>query len=317
MPIFGTGGGGTGGGGGGTPSGYTANDLIEETRRHLFSGQEEQVNILAADLDATTTNFTTVLQLKSITEGAIISIGLEEIRVFTTDGQNTVTLCQRGVNGSFAAAHTTGALVTVRPKFSQFRIFNAINEELADLSSPSNGMYQVVTADITYNAAIQGYDIPGATDVIRVLEARFTVPGPSRNYPEITRYSLQRNMNTVTFPSGFVFDVYQRGFPGLPIRLRYASSYSPFLTLADDVTQVAGLQQSARDIPPLGAAIRLVLPREVKRNFTEAGVEPRRADEVPAMSVMRSVAGLQALRIARIRAEVAALNARYPMQLAG
>jgi len=314
MPIFG--GGSSGGGGSGqAPSGHSAGDLVEETRRHLFSGQEEQVNILNSTLDASSVNFTVLLPLASITQGAIISIDLEEIRVFTTDSQAQVTLCQRGVNGTAPAVHTSGALITVRPKFSNFRILNAINEELADLSSPDNGMFQVRSVEITYNAAVQGYDITGATDVIKVLEARYMVPGPSRNWPLIREYSVQRNMPTSTWPSGYVFDTYQRAYPGLPIHLQYAAAYGQLTTLFDDITSVAGLQSTARDIPPLGAAIRLVAPREIKRNFTEAGVEPRRAEEVPPGAVLRSPLMMQQLRQARIRAEATALLVHYPMLL--
>lgn len=317
MPIFGggSGAGGTGSGGGQLAAGFTASDLVEETRRHLLSGQEEQVNLLNNDLDASTTNFTVLLPLASITQGAIVAIDLEEIRVFTTDSNQGVTRCQRGVNGTTAAAHTAGALITVRPKFSNFRILNAINEELADLSSPSNGMFQVMSVDLTYNAAVMGYDITGATDVIRILEARYRVPGPSNNWPLIREYSVQRNMPTTTWPSGFVFDTYQRAYPGLPIHLQYASSYGQFAAMSDDIAAVAGLQLSARDIPPMGAAVRLTIPREIKRNFTEAGVEPRRADEVPSGAVLRSMLGLQQLRQTRIKAEAEALNQRYPILL--
>jgi len=183
---------------------------------------------------------------------------------------------------------------------------------LNDLSSIDNGMFQVVSVDLTYNPAVQGYDITGATSVIRVLEARYKVPGPSKNYPLIGEYVLQRNMPTTDFASGFVFDTYQRAFPGLPIHLRYAAPYGQLVNLTDDVNGVAGLQVTAMDIPPLGAAIRLIAPREIKRNFTEAGVEPRRAEEVPPGSVLKSMLGLQQLRANRIKAEAMNLWTNFP-----
>ena len=277
-----------------------------------------EANNLAGSIAPTDQTLTFTYPIGSIARGAILAIDLEEIRVWAVNNTQQVTACSRGVNGTVAASHAANTYVPVRPKFSPFRIFRAMNEELSDLSSPGNGLYQVASVDITYNAAVQGYDITGATNVIRILEARYKVPGPSLNYPMISagNYSLQRQMPTTDFPSGFVFDLYQRAFPGLPIHLRYAAPFNQLVNLTDDVTAVSGLPLTARDILPLGAAIRLILPRELKRNFTEAGVEPRRAEEVPPRAVMQSAMGLQQLRAQRIRSEVMALNSQFPIMLA-
>jgi len=297
-----------------SPSGITLSDLVEETRRHLLSGQGEMLNQLTNSIGTTDTTFTVNYSLGAINQlGALLAIDLEEILVLATDGNLTVTSCIRAVNGSTAAVHAEDAIVTVRPKFSNFRIARAINEDIADLSSPANGMFQVIPVDLTYNAAVQGYDITDATAIIKVLEARYKVPGPSNNWPYIREYSLQRNMPTSTWPSGFVFDTYQRAYPGLPIHLQYAAPYGTLTYLTDDITEVAGLQATASDIPPLGAAIRLAGAREIKRNFTEAGVEPRRAEEVPPGSVARSPLVLMQLRTERIHAEAAALLSQYPV----
>jgi len=62
----------------------------------------------------------------------------------------------------------------------------------------------------------------------------------------------------------------------------------------------------------LGAQIRLMSPREIKRNFTESQGDTRRADEVPAGSVAGSVSNLLRLRRDRIQAEAARLARAYP-----
>jgi hypothetical protein len=69
--------------------------------------------------------------------GAIIAIDLELIRVWETDGVDTLTVVERGVNSSVAASHSDGAFVEVIPKFSQFRVSQSINEDLDDLCSPT------------------------------------------------------------------------------------------------------------------------------------------------------------------------------------
>ena len=50
------------------------------------------------------------------------------------------------------------------------------------LSSPSNGLYRVATVDLTYNAAVEGYDLTGVTDVLAVLDARYQAVGSEQDW---------------------------------------------------------------------------------------------------------------------------------------
>lgn len=289
----------------------TANDLVEETLAHLFSGQSPIGNRLSGDITSAATTFSCTYPLDSITRGAIVSIGLEDIRIWDTAGL-AVTSCERGVNGTTGAAHTSGDYVEVRPKFSRFRVLRAINEDLLDLTSPSNGLFQVKTVDITYNPAIQGYDLAGVTNVVNLLELRWKQPGPSKSWPLITKYALVRNMATTEFASGMAVFLYEPAYPGLSIRVRYSADFSALAALTDDVQSVTGLPTSANDLPPIGAAIRLVAPREINRNFTENQYDPHRLEEIPPGAVLNSTRGLQLLRQQRILAEQSRLASDWP-----
>lgn len=288
-----------------------ASDLVEQTRAHLYSGQESEFNRLDGALTNSATAFTLKYPLGSIARGAIISIDLEDIRVWETSALS-VTVCERAVNGTAAASHSDLASVEVRPKFSKFRVLRAVNEDLRDLSSPVNGLFQVKTVDITYNAAIQGYDLTGVTDIINLLELRWKQSGPSKNWPLIRKHALVRNMATTEFASGMAVFLYEPAFPGLAIRVRYSADFTALTNLTDDVQTVAGLPVSANDLPPIGAAIRLVAPREIKRNFTEAQYDPNRLEEVPAGAELASTRGLQLLRQQRIISEEARLASDWP-----
>ena len=57
------------------------------------------------------------------------------------------------------------------------------------------------------------------------------------------------------------------------------------------------------DLPDLGASIKLMQPREVKRNFYEAQPDPRKATEIPPQAVANSSAKLEQQRMMRINAE--------------
>lgn len=294
-----------------------ASDLVESARRHLFTGQPEAMNKLSASVTAGATVLAFTYELRGIQAGTIISVDLEEIYVWAVDATaKTVTDCARAFNGTLAATHAAAAPVTVAPKFSNFRVLEAVNHDLRDLSSPTNGLFQIKTVDVTFNPTRYGYDMTGVTDLIAVADVRYRTPGPERTWPRITAWTLERNMPSTgtygDFPSGFALMIYEAAYPGLPLRVRYKAPFASLGALSDDVGAVSGLPDSAVDIPPIGAAVRLAAGREIRRNFDEGQGEPRRAEEVPAQANVAATRDLQRLRRDRIQAEAARLGRHYP-----
>lgn len=98
----------------------------------------------------------------------------------------------------------------------------------------------------------------------------------------------------------------------MAVHVGYRAPYTHLTNLTDDVQSVAGLQSYANDLPPLGAAIRLMAGREIKRNFTESQYDPKRQQDVPPGAVLRSYQGLAGLRQSRIRAVAMQLAVQYP-----
>lgn len=287
----------------------TADDLVEETRSLLFSGQESEGNrLLGAIDDGVVETFSLKYPPGSIMRGAVVSIGLEDIRIWDITG-TSVTACERGVNGTVPAQHDDGTYIEVRAKFSKFRVFRALNQELIDLSAPVNGLFQVKSVDITYNSTVKGYDFE--SDVSSILEVRHKTSGSDRAWPVVKHYYMSRLMDTTEFASGTALFL-DEGQTGLPIRVRYASDFSPLTSLDDDVFDVAGLPLTCMDIPPLGAAIRLHASREIKRNFTEAQYDPNRLEEIPPGAELAASRGLQLLKQQRIIAEKARLDSYWP-----
>lgn len=290
----------------------TVSDLIEETKRHLFSGQQEEMN----RLDGAVTNVATTLLLKydlgGLQPGAIVAIDLEEIQVWETSGK-TATVVARGVNGTTAAAHDDLAVVVVKPKFSNFRILTAINHDLRDLSSPENGLYQIKTVFLSFNPVIMGYDMTSSTsDMLGIIGVRYEAIGPEKSYPLIDKYALIRNLPTGSFASGTALVLYEGGAPGRDIQVQYKAPFTLLSSLAANVTTTSGLPDSCMDLPPLGAAVRLVAPRDVKRSFSEHQGEPRRADEVQVGAAASAMRGLMMVRAQRIVSEKARLVAQHP-----
>ena len=285
----------------------TAADLINETRNHLYSGQMEEMNRLNGAITNNATSIAFKYPVGGISKGALIAIDLEEIRVWEVSGQSA-TVVERGVNGSTPQAHNDLTAVVVRPKFSDFRILREINNDLRDLSSPLNGLFAIKTVTLTYNAVIQGYDMTGVSSTFMgILDVRYDTPGPDKAWPVMTRWDIMRNMPTSAFTSGSAVVLKQNAYPGRSIRVAYRDVFGQFSSVTDDAQSVAFLPDTMVDLPPMGAAIRLVTPRDVKRTFVEAQGEPRRAEEVPAGSINNTLRPLQMLRQQRIMAEQARL----------
>lgn len=292
----------------------TAGDLIQATKRHVYTGYSETVNRLDGAITSGATTLTLEFDLAgSIQQGSIISIDLEEILVWAVSGK-TLTTVTRGVNGSTAAAHSDEATVTVQPKFSDYRVLQAINDDLRDLSS--QGLFQIKTLNITFNSAQYSYNLTSvASDLIDVYEIRYKTPDSTRLWPRINRFDVSRNNDTAEFASGLALHLYEGGYPGLPMRIRYKAPYGSLSATTDDVATVTGLHDGAFDLPPLGAAIRLMSGREIKRNFSEVQGEPRRHQEVPPGAITNSMRGLIGLRQSRLQAEKARLKAQFPDML--
>ena len=298
----------------------TLNDLVQKVRRRTLSDMREEIDTLGASVgaNATTLSLGAGQQLGSIRPGAIIEVDYELLLVTNAPNTSSIMVIP-GYLDSTSTSHTAGALLTVNPRFPFRDIIDAINEDIDAYSSPSNGLFQMKEVTLTYNPVVVGYDMTGLTDsqVIEVWEVRNLDYGPAKAWPIMvpSKWKLQRNADVTQFPSGMALEMYDSGYPGRPLRVQFKSPYTtPLVSSTDDVLNVTGLHTQAHDIPVLGASVRLMEFRELKRSFTEAQGEPRRAQEVPVGSSLTAMKGIMADREKRIAEERSRLERRYPRQ---
>ena len=300
----------------------TVQAWIDQTRDMLLSGYVEELLELATDIDdsVTTTSLTiTGASSSSIVVGLIIEINREAMYVSQVAGSNVSVF--RGYGGSEPAAHDAGDIVRISPKFPTYRIFDALNDDLRDLSSPDNGIFQIKQFTTTYNAAKQGYDLTedGVALTNEAVQSIYSITYADpivveAREPEIRRWQLKRDRTTSTFPSGMALVLFQPAFPGKKLNVSYKS---PLTTASLLTTPKAdtGLQSTAYDLPPLGAALSLMIATPIRREFIDAQGSSRRAEEVPPGAISASMRDLRARREMRINSESARLAAMYPQQL--
>lgn len=289
----------------------TAANLIDRTVQILLAGTVEERNKIASSINSSITTVTTSYALGSLSTQTVFEVDSELFYVWDADTQTKVLTVERGFGGTTAASHNSGAVLTVNPKFPRWQVLQALNDELADLSSPMNGLYQMKTVDLSYNGSDRMLNLAGVTDIIDLYEVRLRYLAD--DYPVIHNVRLMRDLPTSDFGSGMVLAFDDRVRSGT-IRVVYKAPYSTFTSEASTVAST-GASSGMEDLLVLGAQIRLLAGREVKRNFVESQGDTRRSDEVPAGAMSNSMTNLMRLRRDRVTAEAARLARQYPLRI--
>jgi len=290
----------------------TVAQIIDRTQRQLLSGVVEERNKVSVAVTATAASVTFAYDIAGIRTGSVVEIGSELMYVWNVPTSTNTATVERGWNGTTASAHAVNAIAVVNPRFPRSQILESINDDLSDLVSPSNGLYRVKAMDIQYNGNDPMINLPSTNDVIELLEVRLRYR--SNDYPMIRRTTIVRNMPTSDFGSGTALKFNEPCRSGT-LRITYKAPFGRVVRETDDLQLITGFPVSAEDILVMGAQIRLMTPREVRRNFVESQGDTRRSDEVPAGSQNNSIANIVRLRRERIIAEAAKLDSQYPVFL--
>lgn len=290
----------------------TVSQILTRAQRQLLSGTIEERNKLGSSVSATATSISMSYDLGAIRAGAVVQVNSELMYVWEVSSATKSATVERGFNGTTATNHTSGTVIIVNPKFPRAQLMEALNDELMDLCSPVNGLYQVKTLDFNYNAAKRQTNIPISGDVIDLIEVRYRYI--ATDYKQVNGAKLLRNLPTKDFGSSYGIQI-DSLIPTSTVRIVYKTPFNRIALDTDDLQSNAGFPESAEDILVMGIQIRAVAPREIKRNFTESQGDTRRADEVPVNAIGGSITNLIRLRRDRITAEAARLNRQYPIAI--
>ena len=304
-----------------------ASDLVLETQRLLAPYQRDIAIVLSSNYTAggASLSYTdgTGINAQSILPGCILSIDLELFYVLAAPSGGTISVAP-GYYGSTQANHTANALIYINRKFTNFETFQQINHVLDELGG--EGLYNLGTIEFVYNAVQQAYDLTdintGAiTGYIEGVSLRYRTPLPSRKYGTIPsmKWEVLPNMSDdANFPSGYCLILNDGGWPGQNMLFNFKQSFPHFVNWTDSAQTVALLPATANDLPPMGAMIRMVAPREVQRNQTQVQPDSRLAPEVPPGAVAASTNAVRAnyqMRIseekARLKRNVGQMRRRY------
>lgn len=289
----------------------TVSALINQTRNdYLRTGQPEVRNKLNGAISDSAETLTFSRPLNALSMGSRISIGLEDMHVWSVNGAALTADVDRGEYGTTAAAAADKAVVLVNPRYSDSQILRALNSGVSMLAS--EGLFAVSTVEVTYNSTINGYDLASSTNVLGLVDVLWESTTDSRKqWSRLPNVRLIRNTNTADFASGTAIAV-DRGVPnGCTIRATYKHELSAGLSSLTDVFEtVTGLESDAADLLCIAAALHLTAGKEITLNETDAA-RPRRGSETPPGTFSQADSNLRTLYRDRVRAERRRLNDKH------
>jgi hypothetical protein len=257
----------------------TMNDMIADTRRMVYGSLAESINIISADAAAGASTLTMELDVSGISAGMVLSSKLNVWYVKGIVPTSKTVLVIPGYDNAPQGAVSVNDIVYIKPRVTEWFLFNTLNDVIRQLSSPTNGLYRESTFTLNVDPIYETYDIPiEAEGMIGISRIYVSWPGTTDTFSDLKPWMWDWQ------PSKSLIRITRNLPAASTITVVYKAPFAPATTLSDNVVTVCGLSDTMTDIPPLGAATALLRTTEARRNQIQVQGDPRRADEVPAGS---------------------------------
>jgi len=289
----------------------TVATVLNRASRQMLAGVVEERNKLAATVNSSATSIVVSYDLGGLRAGSVLEIDSELFYIWEANSASKTLTVERGYAGTTATSHSSGALITLNPRFPRAQMLDALNADIDDLSSTTNGLFRVVSVDLSYNGADRQINITSSGTILQLLDVRLRYLADE--HPVIHGVRLQTGLPTTDFASGNTLVLDEAVMAGT-LRVRYKAPFTRASSESSDLTTDCFVPATCEDIVEMGIILRMMAGREIKRNFTESQGDTRRAEEVQAGSITNSIANVLRLRRERIIAEAGRLKAQYPIK---
>lgn len=290
----------------------TMRDMVADARRMAYGSLHDQINLIAAPAAAGARTITVQLDVTGITYGMTLSSGLNVWYVTDVDATTNSISVIPGYDNAPLEAVATDDFLFIKPRVTDWFVFNAINEEIVKMSSPDAGLYKIGSWAVAVDPTYQTYEIPALIDdvLIGLLRVRYRVPGTTDVWMDIPSKSYRVQIN-----EGTSYIRMLRNIPsGTDIEFLYKAQFTKAATLDDDPVVDCGLTETMLDIPPLGALSSLLRATDSRRNQVQQQGDARRAGEVSSGSNLATMQTVDREYRARIQQEYARLTQRVSLQ---
>jgi hypothetical protein len=272
-------------------SNLMTSDLIRLTRQLAQGNARSPINILEAEKLDNVPEAQLTYSFQGMQVGMVVEIGWVQYIVVDVNVTDRMLTLLPEVEGT-EITHPVGSRVLLRPRYPARRIIDELNNDLMDLSG--QGIYKLRTVE-----GVSGV-VTLPEDAVTVLDVWSDDVTPKRLPGSEFRIS-----DTTVGPVLATDSTIGRAVFGCTLgQLPYDS---------DVDLDTVGLVSTAEDLPPMGAAMRLLIGAEAQRNLIDAQGDTRRAEEVPPGAITGAVRNLAAVRQQRIVTEAQRFQQRYGM----
>ena len=291
----------------------TMRDLIADTRRMAYGSLGDQINLVGQPYTANDTSIVLEMDVSGITPGMMISGNLNVWYVKGTNVPTNTVYVIPGYDNSPSVNMDPGEFVFIKPRVTDWYMFETMNQEILRLSTPEHGLYQIASWEAQVDPTWQTYAIPAeAFNMIGLLRLRYRVPGSEDVWLDVPEKAYRIQINDA---QGNSYIRVLRNIPsGTQVQFLYKAPFSQAESLDDNVNEVCGLSPTMVDIPTLGCLATLLRTTESRRNQVQQQGDSRRASEVPSGSNMQIAQMVERDHQMRIWEEAARLIQRVPIQ---
>lgn len=291
----------------------TLQNIVDRVRQEVagFSQNQQQFTYLTQNILSTDLSFT-VHDTSQVSRG-MIEVGGSELMNVDSKNSTTVTISPfgRGINGSTAAAFSSGTKVENNPIWPYVRIVEAINDTIRGVYP---GIFAVAQTNFPKISVVYEYSLPAAAE--EILSVQNQLIGPSHVWPFARNWRFVGQADMTTGELGATGKALYLGddvVPGRQILVTYRKEPSELVNPTDDFATVTGLPGTCQDVIVWGACQKLSPQLEGPR-LTMAAVEAsERAQYVQPGSASRVSQYFGTLYQQRYEQEAAKLRDRYPM----
>lgn len=244
-----------------------------------YGAPAQRASFLSASLTSSATSF-------SVSDGTDFNQGLVEIDseliYVNSVSSNTLTVSSdgRGFYGTTAAAHSSGARVTMNPTWPKVRVEAAINEAIQQTYPV---LYAVDTTTFMFDGVQNTYDLPA--DCVQVLSVTAATLGPSLEQQVIRRYAVNLSAPTATFPNGNSITLQEGIYSRSNVTVTYKKAPTA-ITAAQEFT-ASGLRSTAWKAVRLAVMSELLAYVDAQRLDVDTAWVSELSERVPIGSGSR------------------------------
>jgi len=289
---------------------YTLGALTDDTLRQLRGTTRDQVNLLAAGIDApaamTVETLTFTTSLNGITIGSLLAVGQETMYVLNTSPAVLTAQVIRGYDDTIPVVAAVGSLVMVDPPWPRSVVQGRLKDEIRSWAPQ---VFQVKSVQIPIVSRQRGYDLGLITGaIIRIIQvtapqppyigygAYWGIPGANAIDTEQANPNFQFRYdpiaNPAEFASGRAVILTGTTLPNVAGNLNvvYACPFDvdDSWTETTDMISAVGMDSRDLDIPCLGASARLLRMMSVRRAMLNVEGQSREDQDVTMPAILQA-----------------------------